>query len=101
MIEEGKKFGTDEVIKKTINNILKYRMKTMSSYCLKYNKKLKSINLKVLKTYNGKTMIFSKCAICGSKKSRFIQKQEAGEILKNLGLKTPLNKIPLLVDILF
>ena len=101
MIEEGKKFGTYEVIKKTINNILKYQMKTMLSYCLKYNKKLKSINLKVLKTNNGKTMIFSKCAICGSKKSRFIQKKEAGGILKNLGLKTPLNKIPLLVDILF
>ena len=46
-------------------------------------------------------MILSKCAICGSKKSRFIKKQEASGILSNLGLKTPLNKVPLLGDILF
>ena len=46
-------------------------------------------------------MILSKCAICGSKKSRFIKKQEARGILSNLSLKTPLNKIPLLGDILF
>ena len=45
-------------------------------------------------------MILSKCAICGSKKSRFIKKQEASGILSNLGLKTPLNKIPSLGDIL-
>ena len=46
-------------------------------------------------------MILSKCAICHSKKSRFIKKQEASEILSNLGLKTLLSKIPLLGDILF
>ena len=46
-------------------------------------------------------MILSKCAICGSKKSRFIKKQEVSGILSNLGLKTLLNKIPLLGDILF
>ena len=46
-------------------------------------------------------MILSKCAICGSKKSRFIKKNEASEMLSNLGLKTPLNKIPSLGDILF
>ena len=41
-------------------------------------------------------MILSKCAICGSKKSRFIEKQKASGILSNLGLKTPLSG-----DILF
>ena len=46
-------------------------------------------------------MILSKCAISGSKKSRFIKKQEASGILSNLGLKIPLSKIPLLGDILF
>ena len=46
-------------------------------------------------------MKLSKCAICGSKKPRFIKKQEASRILSNLGPKTPLNKIPLLGDILF
>ena len=39
--------------------------------------------------------------MCGSKKSRFIKKQEARGILSSLGLKTPLNKIPLLGNILF
>ena len=46
-------------------------------------------------------MILSKCAICGSKKPKFIKKQEAKEILSSLGIKTPLSKIPLLGDVLF
>ena len=46
-------------------------------------------------------MILLKCAIYGSKKLRFIKKQEASATLSNLGLKIPLNKIPLLCDILF
>ena len=45
--------------------------------------------------------MLSKCAVCNTKKSRFIKKQEASEILSSLGLKTPLSKISLLVDILF
>ena len=40
-------------------------------------------------------------AICGSKKSKVIKQQEAKGLLSNLGLKTPLNKIPVLGDILF
>ena len=44
-------------------------------------------------------MILSKCSICSSKKSRFIKKQELSGILSNLGLKTKVNKIPLLGDI--
>ena len=46
-------------------------------------------------------MILSKCAICGSKKSRFIKNQEAKELLSNLGIKTPQSKVPILGDILF
>ena len=46
-------------------------------------------------------MILSKCAICGSKKTRFIKNQEAKELLSNLGGRTPLNKLPILADILF
>ena len=45
-------------------------------------------------------MIISNCAICGSKKSRFIKEQQAMEILSNLGIKTPFSKVPLL-NILF
>ena len=49
----------------------------MKSYCFKCRKDTENINPKVSKTSNGKTMILSKCAICGSKKSRFIKNQEA------------------------
>ena len=38
-------------------------------------------------------MILSKCAICSSKKSRFIKEQEAKLLLSNLGIRTPLSKI--------
>ena len=36
-------------------------------------KNTENINPKVLKTTNGETMILSKCAICVSKKSKFIK----------------------------
>ena len=39
-------------------------------------------------------MILSKCAICGSKKSKFIKKQEAKGLLSNLSIRTHLGKIP-------
>ena len=73
----------------------------MLSYCLKYKKNTESINPKVSKTTNGKTMILSTCTICGSKKSKFIKEQQAKGLLSSLGIRTPLNKIPLLGDILF
>ena len=73
----------------------------MESYCLKCKKYTKNINPQVSSTSNGKLMILSKCAICGSKKSKFIKKQEAKGILSSLGIKTPLSKIPLLGDALF
>ena len=38
----------------------------------------------------------SKCADCGIKKSRFVKEQEAKGLLSNLGIRTPLSKIPLL-----
>ena len=73
----------------------------MQSYYLKCKKNTENINPRVLKTSNNKTMLLSKCAICGSKKSRFIKEQEASGSLSSLGLKTLLSKIPLLDDILF
>ena len=45
-------------------------------------------------------MILSKCAICGSKKSRFVKNQEAIGLLSNLGTTTPFSKLPILGDIL-
>ena len=46
-------------------------------------------------------MILSKCKICNSKKYKFINQQEAKRLLSQLGIKTPLSKIPILGDILF
>ena len=37
----------------------------------------------------------------GSKKSRFNKNQEAKGLLSNLGIKTPLSKVPMLGDICF
>ena len=46
-------------------------------------------------------MLLLKCAKCGSKKSRLIKNQEAKGLLSNLGIRTPLSKVPVLGDILF
>ena len=46
----------------------------MESYCLKCKKYTKNISPQVSSTSNGKFMILSKCAICNSKKSKFIKK---------------------------
>ena len=42
-------------------------------------KDTENINPRVSNTSNGRTMILPKCAICGSKKSRFIKNQEAND----------------------
>ena len=73
----------------------------MKSYCLKCRKDTENINPRVSKTSNNRTMVLSKCAICGSKKSRLTKNQEAKGLLSNLGIKTTLSKVPVLGDILF
>ena len=73
----------------------------MESYCLKCKKNTENIDPEVSSTSNGRVMILSKCAICGSKKSRFIKNQEAKGLLSKLGIKTPLSKILVQGDILF
>ena len=74
----------------------------MLSYCLKCKKNTESINPKVPKTTNGEAMILSTCATSGSEKSKFIKEQEETKgLLSDLGLRTLLNKIPVLGDILF
>ena len=73
----------------------------MKSYCLKRRKDTENINPRVSKTSDNRTMVLSKYAICGSKQSRFVKNQEAKELLSNLGVTTPLSKVPILGDILF
>ena len=69
------------------------------TYCLSCRKNTENTNLKIVKSKNNRSMIQSNCAICGSKKSRFIKEQRAKGLLSNLRIKTPLNKVP--VNILF
>ena len=80
------------------NSFLTYKIE---SYCLKCKKNTKTKNRDILSSSNDRKMILSKCAIGGSKKSRFIKNQEAKGLLSNLGIKTPLSKVPILGDILF
>ena len=73
----------------------------MKSYCLKCRKDTENINPEVSSTSNGTAMKLSKCAICSSKKWRFIKNQEAKGLLSILGIRTPLSKVPILGDSLF
>ena len=70
------------------------------TYCLACRKHTKSINPKIVRNRKNRLMIQSNCAVCGSKKSRFIKEQKALGILSNLVIKTPLSQVPLL-NILF
>ena len=72
----------------------------MKSYCLKCKRDTVNINPRVSHTSNRKTMLLSKSAKCRSKKLRFIKNQEAKGLLSNLGIRTPLSKVPLLSNIL-
>ena len=67
----------------------------MLSYCLESRKNTESKNSKIVRAKNEKTTLLSKCAVCDNKG------QEASGLLNNLGIKTPLNKIPLLGPLLF
>ena len=64
--------------------------------CLVCRKYTKINSPKIVRNKQNRLMIQSNCANCGSKKSRFIKEQQAMGILSNLGIKTPLSKVPLL-----
>ena len=68
--------------------------------CKKKKKNTEGIDPNVSATGNGRTMMLSKCAVCGRKTSRFIKKQEAKGLLSRLGIRTPLSKTLLLGDVL-
>ena len=70
------------------------------TYCLVCRDYTKNNNPKIVRNRQNILMIQSNCAICGSKKSRFIKEQQVMGALSNLGIKTPLSKVPLL-NILF
>ena len=73
------------------------KMKT--SY-VKCRKETENTDPKMVRTKNNRLIMQSNCPVCGIKKSRFVKEQEAKGLLSNLGIKTPLSKIPLL-NVLF
>ena len=70
------------------------------TYCLACRKYTKSINPKIVRNKQNRSMIQSSSAVYGNKKSKFIKEHQAMGLLSNLGIRTPLSKIPLL-NILF
>ena len=72
----------------------------MNIYCLKCRKDTENIDRKIVRTKNNRLVMQLKYSVCGIKKSRFLKDQEAKGLLSNLGIKTPLSKIPLL-NVLF
>ena len=69
----------------------------MNTYCLKCKTNTANIDLKMVRTKNNRFLMESKYSFCGTKKSRIVKKkQDAKGLLRNLGIKTPLGKIPLL-----
>ena len=65
------------------------------TYCLVCRKYTKNNNPKIVRNRQNRLMIQSNSTTCDSKKSRFIKEQQAMGILSNLGIKTPLSKVPL------
>ena len=56
----------------------------MLSYYLKHRKNTESKNPRVVMTKNGRIMLLSICSICNSKKSKFLEGQEAKGIWDKL-----------------
>ena len=65
----------------------------MLFYCLKCRKNSKSENTKVVKINYGKIMFLLSCALCDSKKRKFIKEQGPSGLLISLGTKNPISKI--------
>ena len=72
----------------------------MKTYYVKCRRDTENIDPKMFRTKYNRLIMQSKCPVCGIKKSRFVKEQEAKGLFSNLGIKTPLTKIPLL-NILF
>ena len=53
----------------------------MNTYCLKCKKDTANIDPKMVKTKNNRLLMQSKCSVCGTKKSRFVNEQDAKGLL--------------------
>ena len=68
----------------------------MKTYCLECKEDTENIDPKEVRTKNNRLLMQSICSDCKNKKSRFVEKQEAEDLLSNLGINTPFSKTPLL-----
>ena len=57
------------------------------TYCLSCRKYIKNINPRIFRNKHNRSMIQLNCAICGSKKSRFIKEHQAMGLFSDLGIK--------------
>ena len=62
---------------------------------MKCKKDTGNIDPKSFRTKHNRLIMQSKCPVCRIKKSSFVKEQEAKVLLINLGIRTPLSKIPL------
>ena len=72
----------------------------MKTYCFKCRRDTENIDQKMVRTKNNRLVRQWKCSVFGIEKSSFVKEQEANGLLRNLGIKAPLNKVPLL-NVLF
>ena len=68
---------------------------------MKRRKKKQTKNPKIAKERNGRIMLLSQCAMCNSKKSKFIKEEEASWLLSGFGIKTRLSETLLMGPLLF
>ena len=69
----------------------------MKTYCLKCKANTDTIDPKMFRIKNNRLLMQSKCSVCKNNKSKFVKEQDANGLLSNVGIKTPLCKITLLI----
>ena len=76
-------------------------MKLCYPFVWSVEKNTENKNPKFATTKNRRIILLSKCSASNSKKSKYIKKQKARELLSSLEIRTPLSHIFLLGSILF
>ena len=68
----------------------------MKPYCIKCRKDTENIDPKIVRIKNNRLVMHSKCSVCGIKTIKIFKRTRSKGLLSNLGIKTPLSKIPFL-----
>ena len=72
----------------------------MNTYYMKCKSDTENVNSEMFRTKNNRLIMQSKCSVCGIKKTKIVKEQKTKGLMSNLGIRTPLSKIPLL-NVLF